>query len=440
MALRVWLLALLLIFLVLLPRTSFAADEEEGEDEEEDANGPFQCELYMGPSRMIDGIGIVAGRVFKAEDHVSMSVPVGYPNMHTDSFWQLDNYAFKSEEPEHSLCIIGLAMLYNHKEDSNIHYFYDDNEFTHVNDTLDRPHSNHYPMYHGLLEDKVIAKGEELYNQYSDNSSWFDDRHIKLVTDGQLAQDIPATDEELATNYICLSQADITESLLPFAGKGLLAMRNFTANETVTVSPALALPRFDIAQLGMDSMLQNYCIATRRSGLCIVPIGPAGVINHSPDPNTVMEWFEFPTAPSGKLKKQLSLNISTILSQDYVQMYLGYRSLRSIERGEEITIDYGTSWANEWSDYLAHLVAYLERKLGHKGTGEDPALPLFRSFIHPPAGLFPAHWDLSEEEYDEIVDGYEEEEEEEDEKSGGAGVAAAFGAGAGSKPSGQCGV
>jgi hypothetical protein len=405
----------LLLFLVVLLSGCFSVKDEEEKEEEVEANGPFQCELYLGPSRTI-GIGIVAGRFFNAEDYVSMSVPIGYPNTHTDRFWQLDNYAFRAKETDHSLCVIGVAMMFNHKVDANVYYFYDDEEFTHVNDTLDRPHSNHNPMYHGIVDDKFIARGEEMYNQYSENSSWFDDRNITLFTENQLAHDIPVTDEELATNYICLSQAEIVDSHLPFAGKGLIAMRNFSANETVTVSPALALPRFDVAKLGIKSMLQNYCIATHRSGLCLVPIGPAGVINHSPDPNVVMEWFEFPTAPSSQLKEQLSLKTSDLLSQEYVQLFLGYRSLRPIARGEELTIDYGTKWANDWSDYLAHLVAYLERKLGHKGTGEELSLPLFRSFIHPPAGLFPAHWDLAEDDFDEISDAYEEVEDEGEEE------------------------
>jgi hypothetical protein len=200
------------------------------------------------------------------------------------------------------------------------------------------------------------------------------------------------------------------DSELPFAGKGVFAERRFKEGEIVTISPALAMPRFSIAELGESSLLQNYCITEDRSAVCLLPIGAAGMINHHENPNAIMEWYEWPSLATGKIKEQLALNMTEILSKPYTELYLGYRALRNISQGEELTINYGRAWTNDWSQYLTHLVHFLELKF--KGSSEVDVsslhLPLFRSFIQPPAGMkFPSQWSISDEEWNEYLDSFE---------------------------------
>jgi hypothetical protein len=133
------------------------------------------------------------------------------------------------------------------------------------------------------------------------------------------------------------------------------------------------------------------------------------MINHHEHPNVVMEWYEWPSMDPNKLKEQLALNASQVINKPFTELYLGYRALRNISEGEEIFLDYGRSWTNDWAQYLTHLVHFLELKL--KGAEEvdisNLQLPLFRSFINPPKGMLPEHWSISEEDYRDFVEGIE---------------------------------
>ena len=395
-------------------RASVTDQDKEAENEPNAAT--FKCSIYIGPSKWAGGIGIVAGKNFNPEEPIDMGVGVPLPNVR-DEQWQLDNYAYAAQSKLHSLAVMGVTMLFNHKDEANTAYFYDPEDHTEVEDTLSHPFSTHHPIYHMVKNGTTIAKGQEIFSHYGTGEGWFGSRNITPVADAVLANLPLVSDEELASSFHCLAQVVIGDSDLPFAGKGIFAERRFTVGEIVTVSPAVVLPRFSVAELGEESLLQNYCVAEERSSVCLLPIGLAGVINHAEHANVAMEWHEWGTAGSGaaaagagagagaaagsKLKQQLALNATELLEKPFTELYLGYRALRNISAGEEITVDYGRVWSNDWQQYLTHLVHFLELKHNTHGSVDLSSLhlPLFRSFIAPPPGLFPSHWSVSEEEW-----------------------------------------
>lgn len=395
----------------------FAKKDEEEEQEQEDEyegeveveSGPFVCSVYIGPSTWIEGIGIIAGTDFAPEQGIDFGIGIPVPNR-IDEHWQLDNYAFASNDPDHSLAVIGITMLFNHREPSNTGYFYDAKDHVEVNDSLDHPFTTHHPIYHLAANHTTIKAGEEIFSKYGEGAGWFADRNITLISDEELQKRLRVvSQEELQRTSHCLSQVVIGDSDLPFAGKGIFAARSFQENEIVTVTPALVLPRFSVGELGEKSLLQNYCIAEVMSEICLLPIGPAGVANHAQHPNVFMEWYTWPQSDPESTANILKSNSSELLNAPFTKLYLGYRAVRNISAGEEITINYGPLWLNDWTQYLSHLVHFLELKLhvngkeGEETTDQNIPLPLFRSFIGPPAGLFPKEWNIDQELYNEYM-------------------------------------
>lgn len=395
--------------------------DEDHAEEEEEVESPFECAAYIGPSSWIEGIGIIAGKDFGSDEPIDFGVGIPVPNKLKKIFWQLDNYAFASEETGISLAMIGITMLFNHRSPANTAYYYDIDDHKQMTETLDQPYTTHYPIYHLTSNSTHIQKGEEIFTKYGDGDKWFLDRGIPLISNEDLiAKNLSLgsssiiSDKQLAENYHCLGNVYIAQSELPFAGQGVFAARKFAENETVTVSPVLALPRFNVGSLGSASLLQNYCIAELLSEVCLLPIGPAGLTNHGAVPNVVMEWHQWPTGNPNDLHETLGLNVTALLTVPFSKLYLRYRALMPIYFGEEILLSYGSGWLDDWTTYLAHYLEYLEEKLEHNekvenGEAEEEDIddlryPLFRSFIAPPSGLFPTHWQLDGVLFDQHVE------------------------------------
>ena len=213
---------------------------------------------------------------------------------------------------------------------------------------------------------------------------------------------IAITDEEerpgrnidwITTHGVCVDNLSVDHSTIPDAGYGAYAKTSIAAGQVVSYAPVLNLKRDDLVFYGTKKnefkkgpsarpfvldfdkvsgheLIMNYCFGHPDSELMFVPYSPVvNYINHDgKNPNTKIQWTE-------ESKALLELHPIDVLEQHGGSLRLEYVALRDIGPEEEITIDYGTAWAEAWEAY---------QKDGEKGN--------FRHEIGVPDGLYPANW------------------------------------------------
>ena len=96
-------------------------------------------------------------------------------------------------------------------------------------------------------------------------------------------------------------------------GRGVFATRHFRKGQLVEVCPAVEVPASDVV-----GRLDDYVYDSVKAGDSLIVLGYGMLYNHSADPNVEYDQQE----PSR----------------------ITYRALRTIEPGEELTIDYGDDW------------------------------------------------------------------------------------------------
>jgi hypothetical protein len=180
----------------------------------------------------------------------------------------------------------------------------------------------------------------------------------------------------------CISHLYIDESDIPLAGKGVFAKKKFSAGEILSVSPVLIHSVHEAKQTSGDrSVFINYILAAPGSDVGLIPIGIVGVCNNGKkSANTEMEWFNW---PGQNATSAADLNPHELLRASSAQLYLAYRANRDINEGEEVTIDYGESWEQDWERYV-------EDKRSFKMFERE--IPLFRRPIEVPGDLYPQSW------------------------------------------------
>jgi uncharacterized protein len=96
-------------------------------------------------------------------------------------------------------------------------------------------------------------------------------------------------------------------------GRGVFATRRFAEGATVEVCPTLQVPDSDVS-----GMLGDYVFGSLDDGHVVLLLGFGMLYNHAADPN--LEYY-----------------------QDEPDT-ITFAATRAIERGEELTIDYGAEW------------------------------------------------------------------------------------------------
>jgi hypothetical protein len=170
----------------------------------------------------------------------------------------------------------------------------------------------------------------------------------------------------------CLDNIRDGISTNPDAGRGAFANRFIPKGGLVGPAPLIHVP--DKAMLKMyrpkdsldgervlpdldgprtDQLILNYCFSHEESTLLLCPYGLlTSLINHSRYKANAKivwskqmrhkEWLEQPIDKWGK-------ELHTGLSIDFV-------ALRDIEEGEEVFIDYGTTWQKAWEEHVSNFV------------------------------------------------------------------------------------
>ena len=159
----------------------------------------------------------------------------------------------------------------------------------------------------------------------------------------------------------------VAQSRIKQAGRGVVASRLIRNNTLVAPSPLIHIPNRSVLIM-YDAKLQhedgrlkrnvsspnhvqlmvNYCFGHPQSSILLSPYGSlTSLINHSPNPNTRVQWSKNLRHPEWLKQHPITLNNEwhSGLSFDFV-------ALRDIAKNEEITIDYGSEWQDAWDTHV----------------------------------------------------------------------------------------
>lgn len=171
----------------------------------------------------------------------------------------------------------------------------------------------------------------------------------------------------------CLENIVADTSSIEGAGRGAFITRSFAEGETITGSPILHIP--DKERLNMyywdqarglkdkskvvgHQLVMNYCWGHEESTLVLCPYG-AGVnyINHSREQaNVKIQW-----APHGQIGQDdawFHWTLHSLYNAYQPRLAWDYVALRDLEEGEELFLDYGDTWVEEWEHHRKTWVPY----------------------------------------------------------------------------------
>jgi hypothetical protein len=94
-----------------------------------------------------------------------------------------------------------------------------------------------------------------------------------------------------------------------------------------------------------------------------------------------MEWYEWPSFLKSPTKDS---NLDELLKSEFSQLDISFRAKRFINYGEELTINYGVEWIEEWASYLASIY--------QQAANNITTDRLFRHPIIAQPDFFPQHW------------------------------------------------
>jgi hypothetical protein len=226
----------------------------------------------------------------------------------------------------------------------------------------------------------AIAAGSEIYTSYGDET-WFTTRNV------QLAPDLPLNEIHLselqAGGAQCLSHLYVEESTIPMAGKGVFSRASYEEGDTVYISPLLVLPKHQLQKYKDENVLLNYCISEEESDAALLPIGLTGMLNHGgAGSNVCMEWH----TEQGDASR-LRLPVEELEALPFAPLDVRYVATRPLARDEELLLDYGASWSEQWLQHLDTLIEWNEHNTSHLALK-----PQFRQPIGAPEGFFPVHF------------------------------------------------
>ena len=120
----------------------------------------------------------------------------------------------------------------------------------------------------------------------------------------------------------------LAPSLIPGAGLGIFAGRDFAAEEEIASGVTLMVPKSVVTKWKLD----NYVFAGQHEGQTIVVFGIAMTLNHMPQTNTAFHWQE--ENGISELSEQTPFPFTVYRGQ-------AYHAAQSIRQGEEIFGYYG---------------------------------------------------------------------------------------------------
>jgi len=182
-------------------------------------------------------------------------------------------------------------------------------------------------------------------------------------------QDMIRSNEWLEENGFCLDTISQGVSTIPNAGRGAFANREIKEGENVIITPLLHIadknlltmyPIQDASDETFDEsngpigkqMLLNYAFGHPDSDMVFVPTGPQVTLinNGGTDANARLEWANSDDVLSNA-NYYLGLTVDEMVDVKETVLVMKVVAKRDIGEGEEITINYGTSWQSAWDAY-----------------------------------------------------------------------------------------
>ena len=158
----------------------------------------------------------------------------------------------------------------------------------------------------------------------------------------------------LVENGKCLDGIQYGASTIDQAGRGAFASRPLKEGSVVVPAPVIPISRFSLEKFEDDEhqLLRNYCFGHFASSLLLCPYGsPASYVNHagSGRANVRMVWS---TTLDSKHEIWANKTVDEILKNPEPGLVFDLVATRDIAEGEEILLDYGESWDEDWKRHL----------------------------------------------------------------------------------------
>jgi hypothetical protein len=261
-------------------------------------------------------------------------------------------------------------------------------------------------------------------------------------------RDMIKSTQWLRKNGICLDAIQGGISSIPNAGRGAFASRYIRQGETITITPMVHIADKDLLTMypivemtdeksGVTSqlydkgqgpigkqLLMNYAFGHPESSMLLFPVGPqVTLVNHGGKrPNAYIAWTR-KTDPLPSRDVYFDYSVEQMAAESQIVLNMKIMAVRSIAKGEEITLDYGTSWQGAWESYqqewekskagMPHplkaqdmKIAYLEKPLETCETIKENPYPenvnvaCFLQTSKRPDGTLMTHqehgWDISD--------------------------------------------
>jgi hypothetical protein len=212
-----------------------------------------------------------------------------------------------------------------------------------------------YPLEYAATHD--IAAGQELFTHCNNISP----KAQRKPSTMHMLKPLP----DLQENGICMDGITVQKSTIEGAGRGAFANRAVQEGEIITSSPTLFFDRsqMEIVKQALDKkenlkftehvighqLLLNYCYGHENSTVLTLPYGPGiNFINHGNTPNAMLKWSDSLLSNHRLFEK----SATDVLEETDVRLLVEIVSLRDLQPGEEILIDYGKGWARAWEDHV----------------------------------------------------------------------------------------
>ncbi|KAL3942615.1 MAG: hypothetical protein SGBAC_003216 [Bacillariaceae sp.] len=220
-----------------------------------------------------------------------------------------------------------------------------------------------YRLHSEYVASESISAGQELLLECAESSR-------EEPTDGHSPLENDRKDKEStfeSSEALCVDTLSIQPSTIPGAGRGAFSKRKVKVGERVAVSDVIA---FDESELYMSEqafegdylmfdgrvsgfqLLYNYCYGYQKSSVFLLPTSPGvNAINHgSEKANVELRWSN--STMNGD-KEFLDTYYSKLTGTEDISMIIEYIALEDINVGDEIFLDYGETWTQNFEAFVA---------------------------------------------------------------------------------------
>lgn len=157
-------------------------------------------------------------------------------------------------------------------------------------------------------------------------------------------------------------------STIRHAGKGAFATRRIRQGNVVSPAPLVHLRREDMEVFNSrdvddpqsrpwfdgHQLILNYCYGHPSSSMVFFPYAPVTnyINHHKEDANVELRWSTLPNHHTDWFKR----SVDDIMTESHTGLIMEFVAIRDIEAGEEVFLNYGNKWDDQWHDFVRRWV------------------------------------------------------------------------------------